>query len=258
MPAGEHRAGDRIYDRQLLLGEKRNDLLSLDEVRRYGVDSFGDPDHVSIYGMPPAEWYAHGVRLLGRTAVECTRDDLADRIGQDIAEAARALLPAAPSTLIDPCAGSGNTLFWMQRYLSAAAAVGFELDEGVYDASRRNLTIVDSGIALLHGDYREHASSLRSSSGRPLVVFIAPPWGDALDEERGLDLRRTTPQVAEVVDVLAAAFDGVPMLCAIQVYERVDPDSLDDVAARFERTDLRIYELDAPGRNHGILLGSRA
>src|SRR5215471_2329422 len=64
-----------LYDRQLLLlGAKRNAVLDLWEVRRYGSDSYGDEDYVSIYGMRPADWHGRGARLLGRTAVECTRD----------------------------------------------------------------------------------------------------------------------------------------------------------------------------------------
>src|SRR6185437_3623110 len=64
--------GTRVmtYDRWFLLGEKRHELLALQEVEQYGRDSFGDPDYVAIYGLPPPEWYARGVRILGRTAVE--------------------------------------------------------------------------------------------------------------------------------------------------------------------------------------------
>ena len=77
-----------LYDRQLLLlGAKRNAELTLDEVQQYGIDSYGDPDYVSIYGLRPREWFARGVRLLGRTAVECTRDVLGDAIGRDVATA---------------------------------------------------------------------------------------------------------------------------------------------------------------------------
>src|SRR5215472_1583742 len=35
--------GRHVYDRWFLLGEKRNELLSLWEVQQYGRDSFGDP-----------------------------------------------------------------------------------------------------------------------------------------------------------------------------------------------------------------------
>jgi hypothetical protein len=73
------------YDRELLLfGAKRYAVLELSEVQRYSHDSYGDIDYVSIYGMRPADWYAKGVRLLGRTAVECTRDVLGDAIGKDV------------------------------------------------------------------------------------------------------------------------------------------------------------------------------
>src|ERR1700724_1420167 len=70
-----------LYDRELLLlGAKRNVVLDLWEVQRYGSDSYGDTDYVSIYGMRPANWHAKGVRFLGRTAVECTRDRLGDAV----------------------------------------------------------------------------------------------------------------------------------------------------------------------------------
>jgi hypothetical protein len=78
----------RTYDRKFLLDEKRNELVDLWEVQRYGLESFGDPDFVSIYGLKPAEWYGRGVRLLGRTAVECTRDVFADLIASDLAAVA--------------------------------------------------------------------------------------------------------------------------------------------------------------------------
>jgi hypothetical protein len=94
------------YDRQLLLvGAKRNAVLELGEVQRYGTESYRDADYVSIYGMRPDDWYAKGIRLLGRTVVECTRDRLGDAIGTDVAATA-ATAPATAGTLvIDPFAG---------------------------------------------------------------------------------------------------------------------------------------------------------
>ena len=77
------------YDLQLLLaGSRRDAVLDLAEIHAYGSDSYGDPDYVSIYGLRPLDWFARGIRLLGRTAVECTRDELADRIGKDVAAVA--------------------------------------------------------------------------------------------------------------------------------------------------------------------------
>jgi len=71
MASSSDGTGGTRYDRALLLhGPKRNDVLTLAEVRQYGTDSFGDPDYIKIYGATPPQWYGRGVRLLGRTAVE--------------------------------------------------------------------------------------------------------------------------------------------------------------------------------------------
>lgn len=54
------------YDRQLLLeGAKRNAVLNLTEVQRYGIESWGDPDYICIYGLRPADWYGRGYGFWG-------------------------------------------------------------------------------------------------------------------------------------------------------------------------------------------------
>jgi hypothetical protein len=88
------------------------------------------------------------------------------------------------------------------------------------------------------------------------VVFIAPPWGEALSQASGLDLGRTTPPVGEVVDLLAARFAGHRLLVGVQLHERVDPGSLAAVTARFAWSAPNRYDIDAPGHNHGLLLGT--
>src|SRR5262245_31211150 len=114
------------YDRELLLlGTKRNTILELWEVRRYGSDSYGDADYVSIYGMAPARWYEKGIRVLGRTAVECTRDLLADAIGTDVAAIAATYANTTRILAVDPFVGSGNTLYWLLRHLPGARGMGF-------------------------------------------------------------------------------------------------------------------------------------
>src|SRR5215469_15407336 len=122
-----------VYDRALLLqGSKRNEVLTLEEVEQYGLDSFGDADYISIYGMPPRQWYRRGIRLLGRTAVECTRDALADRIALDVASVAARMPSTKQLVAIDPFAGSCNTLFWILHHLPNAESVAFESDPHVF------------------------------------------------------------------------------------------------------------------------------
>jgi hypothetical protein len=245
------------YDRRLLLGgAKRNTVLQLDEVQRYGTESFADIDYVSVFGMPPAEWYAKGIRLLGRTAVECTRDQLADAIGADVAAAASGGPGHDGVVVVDPFAGSGNTLYWVLHHLPGAQGIGFELDDAVFDVTRHNLSILGLPIDVFKADYLSGLTTMNVASNDLLIAFLAPPWGDALDKTGCLDLRRTMPPIGQIVDVLFERFAN-PMLVVIQVYETLNPASLAEVEARFDWSVLRIYDLDVPGQNHGILLGGR-
>jgi hypothetical protein len=245
------------YDRQLLLlGPKRNVVLDLWEIHRYGSDSFGNADYVSIYGLPPAEWFAQGIRLLGRTAVECTRDRLADAMGRDIAAVANVGPHPLQVTVIDPFAGSGNTLYWILHHLPEARGVGFEVDRQVFELTRQNFAILGLPFEIVHADYVQALGEHSVSADQLLIAFIAPPWGNALDTSDGLDLRRTSPPPSEIIDLLAQRFPN-PMLCAIQVYEKIVSGSLAELTTRFDWSALHIYDFNAAGQNHGVLLGTR-
>ena len=245
-----------VYNRALLLhGSKRNEVLSLAEIEQYGLDSFGNADYVSIYGMTPREWYGCGVRLLGRTAVECTCDALGDRIGLDVASVARRI-PSDHLVVIDPFAGSCNTLFWILRHLPNSEGIAFESDPQVFDLTHRNLAMLGQRIELLKGDYARLLERCRVPQDRGVVTFVAPPWGTALDEVQGLDLNRTTPPINEVIEQVVRRFSQHKMLFAIQVYEKVSASSLNGIRTRLDWTELRIYDINERGRNHGVFLGS--
>ena len=90
-----------------------------------------------------------------------------------------------------------------------------------------------------------------------LIVFVAPPWGDALSEASGLDLRRTHPPVPEIIDLVARRFPRRKVLLATQVYEKaVVPASVVDVTSRCAWSALELYDINAPGHNHGLLLST--
>jgi hypothetical protein len=245
----------QAFDRHLLLGEKRNDLLTLPEVQRYGRENYGDPDYVSLYGMRPADWYARGVRIAGRTAVECTRDRLADLIGRDIAAVA-ARAAGGVGLVIDLFAGSANTLYWIKRHVGAARAVGFERDDTVFALADANLRLVGADIELVHDGYESGLRALRVPEAGVMMAFVAPPWGKALSPETGLDLRGTMPPVAAIIRHLAHAWGSRPLLVAVQVFEQVQQDSLAEIAALLTWSALTIYDINAAGHNHGVLLGT--
>lgn len=257
MREGDAYAAEDAYDRQLLLlGPKRDVVLELWEVQRYGSDCYGDAAYISIYGLPPTTWHEKGIKLLGRTAVECTRDQLADAIGRDTAAVANSAQPTDGVTVIDPFAGSGNTLYWILRHLPQAHGLGFERDPGVFQLTKRNLSLLGLSLEIRYADYVTALRDLSVPDKQLLIAFIAPPWGNALTWPDGLDLRRTTPPVTEIVDSLVQRFPN-PLLFSIQVYERIDPASLADLTARFGWSELRIYDFNPEGQNHGLLLATR-
>src|SRR6516162_9727410 len=246
-----------VFDRTLLLyGSKRNQILSLAEIEQYGLDCFDDADYIRVYGMPPREWYRHGIRLLGRTAVECTRDALGDRIARDVASVATRM-PSNQLVVIDPFAGSCNTLFWILRRLPNSEGIAFESDLQVFEVTHRNLAVLGQRIELVHGDYVRLLEERRVQEDRGIVTFVAPPWGTALDEVRGLNLSRTTPPISEVIDQVACRFPKHRMLFATQVYEKISAPSLNQIQTRLDWSELRIYAINEAGRNHGVLLGTK-
>ena len=247
-----------VHDRGLLLeGTKRNQLLTLPEVEQYGLDSFGDRDYLRLYGIPPREWYRLGVRLLGRTAVECTRDALAQAIGLDVAEIAAHMPSTNRTVVIDPFAGSCNTLFWILRHVPNAEGLAFESDAQVFELTRRNLAALGQTLEFCSGDFLSLLKARSIPTDRNVVVFVAPPWGKALDAVQGLDLSRTNPPITEVIERVARQFGNHYLLFAIQVYEKVRACSLAQIQAQLDWTDLRIYKLNEKGGNHGIVLGTK-
>jgi predicted RNA methylase len=247
---------DRIYERAFLLSpEKRNQVMKLWEVHKYGVDSFSDSDYVSIYGMPPAKWYRRGIRLLARTTVECARDSLGELVGKDV-EIVIHQAPSAKFNVVDPFAGSCNSLYWILRHVRDSKGIAFEIDKTIFEITKRNLSLLDMDINLVNGDYK----SLLRNYGFPvddfIIVNVAPPWGDALNKISGLDLRRTKPPITEVVDYVDDIYKEHPILWVTQVHQTIDSISLADLKKRFDWSALRIYDINIEGMKHGVLLGT--
>jgi hypothetical protein len=131
-----------------------------------------------------------------------------------------------------------------------------ESDRQVYGLTKRNLAGLDRTIDLQNGDYQSLLRAYRLPPDDGLIFFIAPPWGTALDEVAGLDLRCTTPPINDVIEFIKTRHPTRRMLLAIQVYEKLEPTSLHEVQALLNWWDLRVYDLNDAGKNHGILLGT--
>lgn len=249
---------DRKYDRDFLLSpEKRNKVVELWEVEKYGRDCFDDPNHVHLYGMPPGEWYERGIRVLARTCLEAVKDPLGNKIGNDIAEVVARVPGNRAIGVVDPFAGSCNGLYAILRHLRGAKGIGFEVEAAVFDLTTRNIAQLDAPIELVRGSYKELLSSRRHSDEHLIVVFLAPPWGDALRPDTGLHLDCTKPPILEIVHDFEQVYGAQPVLYVTEVHEVNEPKALRAVEAAFDWSDLRIYDVNVPGLQHGILLGAR-
>jgi hypothetical protein len=243
-------SANQKYDRDFLLSpEKRNQIVELWEVEKYGRDCFNDPNHVHLYGMSPNEWYGRGVRVLARTCLEAVKDPLGNKIGRDVAE----IIARAPANravgLVDPFAGSCNGLYAILQHLPGWPAV--------FDLTTRNIAHLTAPIELVHGSYKDLVGSRRHPADHLIVVFLGPSRGDALQPGTGLHLDRTKPPILEIVHDFEQVYGAQPVLYVTEVHEVNEPNALRAVEAAFDWSDLRIYDVNVPGLQHGVLLGTR-
>jgi hypothetical protein len=187
---------DRL--RAQLLGPRRHDVLSLDDIIEVGRVLFGDPDGMACYGLTPSDWHARGVRLLGRTCVEATPDVTAGPIARTV----RALLGQHEGIgVVDPFAGSGNLMLHIARALSAPAC-GMEADEAVWAWTDANLRVIDVAASVRLGDWLSYFDDPLDVD--TAVYVLSPPWAGGFSFAYGLDLARTDPPVPLIVDTIAA------------------------------------------------------
>ncbi|HZN17217.1 MAG TPA: hypothetical protein VFB84_03355 [Micromonosporaceae bacterium] len=202
--------------RAQLLGPRRHEVLSLDDIVEVGRVLTGDPDGMACYGLAPPAWYARGVRLLGRTCVEATPDVTARPIAQTV----HALLrPGGRIGVADLFVGSGNLMFHIAQALSASAC-GVDADGAVWAQAVTNLRLVGVCWPVRLGDWLSYFDAPLSVD--TAVYVVSPPWGSAFSFADGLDLAGTDPPVPLVVDTIAAR-DQSPRCYAVVQHTPVEP-----------------------------------
>jgi hypothetical protein len=208
---------DRSDDlRAQLLGPRRYDVLSLDDIVEAGRVLFGAPDGLAFYGLPPSAWYARGIRLLGRTCVEATPDITA----RPIARTVQALLGGRHRAgVIDLFAGSGNLMLHVAQALSAHAC-GLDADEAVWRQTDANLRILAAPASVRLGDWQSYFEDQRNVD--TTVYVLSPPWGKAFSFAQGLDITRTDPPIPLIVDTIAAR-DRARRCYAVVQHTPVEP-----------------------------------
>lgn len=154
-------------------------------------------------------------------------------------------------------AGWSDILYWILRHLPAARGVGCELDPRVYQLTARNLEILEIPVRVDNSEYRSVLVREAAANERLVAAFIAPPWAKALDSKGGLDLLATTPPNHGDPGGIAKLIRG--KACFVR---HSGPRGRRTTLARGGQEKVRLefpsnHPLNAPGQNHGILLGTK-
>ena len=189
--------------------------------------------------------------------VEAVTDPLGNKIGSDIAEVVALSSGNRPVGIVDPFAGSCNGLYAILSHLPGSKGIGFEVEPAVFDLTSRNIAHLDAPIELVRGSCKDLVGSRKHPGDHLVVVFLGPPWGDALQPYTGLHLDRTKPPILQIVHDFEQVYGAQPVLYVTQVYEVNEPKALKAVEAAFDWFDLRIYDVNVPGLQYGVLLGTR-
>jgi hypothetical protein len=243
--------------RNELLREKRNVVLSLDEIRRVGEEFYEDPEGLQLYGMGPRDYHETGVRIAGRTAIECSNDIRAVGQAQAVCDVLSRAFPGRFPSVVDLFTGSGNSLYHLARSTRAITRVGFELDDTVYELTRENFEKIGFQALFERGSYDSLLRPEILPPEPPCVVLVAPPWGAAFSFAGGLDLRRTDPPVHDILGSVRERLPHHELIFVIQTHERMVPESVAAITAgRHVHAQGVIHASTRPERNQGYIICS--
>lgn len=232
--------------RRLLSSPWDNKRLTIREIRRAGWELAGNPTDLRIFGLNPLAWYVLGVRILGRTAVELTRDLHAEFVAVSVAQTLASRAPRI-TDVIDPFVGSGNLLFHLLRATGANRGVGLDSNEAALNLTKRNFSRLRSigRLKAANVDIRlqDWSHAIACLQDRPTLVAVSPPWGPALDS-RGLDLRKTAPPVIDILEQLSRQARAAPIFALIHTYPVMVAESVE--AVRRDYVTLPTVKSDDP------------
>ncbi|WP_224392807.1 class I SAM-dependent methyltransferase [Pseudonocardia sp. ICBG1293] len=166
-----------------------------------------------------------GLRIFGRTAIECSVDSYAVSLADELAArySKRFGAAATPGFVADLFCGSGNIAYHIGRHL-AVPTHAVELDPLIHRATQHNFSLVEVDIDLVHGDYQELLRTLAPRSPHDIYI-IEPPWGPAYTEQ-GLDLTATSPPVPDILANIRRSRMGEPFLAVIKTNDQIANNSL--------------------------------
>lgn len=237
----------------LLFSPKKENILTLEEILHVEKNYYGEEDLLSLYGLTPKLYYSKGIRILGRTAIECTVDIQAKEFAKTASHICHLFFPNSFPIVIDLFAGSGNTLFHIASKLKAITSLGFEKNFQLFHKTKSNFNLINFKCEWVHGDSLELISQYTFDTSTPLVFIISPPWGTGFDFKKGLDLQKTSPPIPHILLHLLNIFKYHPTYFFIQVYQKLVAESLAPINCMFNYSFLEVKHVMKEGMNTGLL-----
>jgi adenylylsulfate kinase len=161
----------------------------------------------SLYGLSLEELWERRIPISCRTLVEAAKDERCHQIIEEQAHVLKQYQAGAAGEVLvfDPFCGSANLLLHVGRFFGRARCLGWEKSAVVYENTvhAQDLLGIARTECLIEWRSFEDLSVPGLVSPRPArsnVVIIDPPFGDALDDSGELDLSRTQPPVASILE----------------------------------------------------------
>ena len=101
----------------------------------------------------------------------------------------------------------------------------------MFDLTTRNIAHLGAPIELVPGSYKDLVGPRRHPADHLIVVFLGPPWGDALRPDTGLHLDWTKPPILEIVHDFEQVYGAQPVLYVTEVHEVNEPNALKAVTS---------------------------
>jgi 16S rRNA G966 N2-methylase RsmD len=246
----------QIKDIRNELLSSQNRVLSLDEILLVSRSYYGDEGLLSLFGKKPKSFYKMGIRILGRSAIECSIDAHSIGMAKSIKKLKRAFFPREEAVILDLFLGSGNLLYHAAKALGFPPAIGIENNREIYTHTKNNLKIMGDKCQVFFGNSLNYIKKMNFPDNKPLIVLIAPPWGQALSFEDGLDLLKTSPPVDEVIASVKHTFSKQRLIFVIQTYEKLVKNSVKCITDQFAFANEEIIPSISSGLNTGLLVCS--
>lgn len=163
-----------------------------------------------VYGLDLDTLYFHGFEFTARTLIELTQD-------KDLMPFKEILQKhfcgnVRSKVVVDPFLGSGATLVGFCDALQIPG-IGFEIMDNVFEATKHSLhrlglnqkIILNKGDSTKEFEIEESINrlSLDTQKGADFVIFLSPPWEDAM-ENGELDIAKTKPSVNAFVKAMTS------------------------------------------------------